>query len=450
MDTHAHLNFKAYEADRAEVIQRCLAKPMAVINVGTQFKTSQEAVELTRQHDNFYAAVGLHPIHVFDESFNPGKYQALVNDKVVAVGEAGFDFWHFKHLKEPYKIILLHGWGGSKEERFFIWLEQELTALGHKVIRFDFPNTDNPNQKKWLQKLEQEAGYINGKTLFVGFSLGGVTALRFLEELDEDVKVGGVYLLGTPTADLGYNELKDFFKTDLNWGKLKTACNSYYIYNSTNDEIVSPDHGQKLARELDSEVTVVEGAWHFNVEKLPQLLDDIKQNIKNLNESLPTIEEVIKRQKEVFEAHIDLALKNNLPLILHGRNGLAERNVYLEMLDILKAKGADRAVFHFFGGDLATAKTLVQAGYFIGTDGPLTFDKKSEELQAIIRDIPLDKVLIETDSPYLAPEPFRGQRNEPVYVEQVAKKIADLKNLTLEEIIEQIWQNAKNLFKLKG
>ena len=175
-----------------------------------------------------------------------------------------------------------------------------------------------------------------------------------------------------------------------------------------------------------------------------------EQNIKNLNGILPTIEEVIKRQKEVFEAHIDLALKNNLPLILHGRNGLAERNVYLEMLDILKAKGADRAVFHFFGGDLATAKTLVQAGYFIGTDGPLTFDKKSEELQAIIRDIPLDKVLIETDSPYLAPEPFRGQRNEPVYVEQVAKKIADLKNLTLEEIIEQIWQNAKNLFKLKG
>ena len=139
MDTHAHLNFKAYEADRAEVIQRCLAKPMAVINVGTQFKTSQEAVELTRQHDNFYAAVGLHPIHVFDESFNPGKYQALVNDKIVAVGEAGFDFWHFKHLKEPYKIILLHGWGGSKEERFFIrkaigWALREIANVEPEIV----------------------------------------------------------------------------------------------------------------------------------------------------------------------------------------------------------------------------------------------------------------------------------------------------------------------------
>jgi len=466
IDTHAHLNFRAYDKDRDEVVKRCQSKPMKVINVGAQLETSKKAVELANHHDNLYATVGLHPLHVFDEIFSVKDYESLINDKVVAIGETGLDYWWFKHLQEPYKIVLLHGWGGSKEERFFIWLDKELTKLGHQVIRFNQPDTDNPNQAAWLKETGKQVGYVNAKTLLVGFSLGGATILRFLETLDEDARVGGVFLLGAPADPLGYVELADFFKTDFNWGQIKSVCPNFYIYSSDNDEVVPPAHGKILSEKLNAKLKVVKGAWHFNVEELPDVLSDIKNTISQSEKELPTIEEVIKKQKALFLDHVKLAKINQLPLMLHARNGpstsplrpraqgrevgtgLEGKNVYLEMLEILKEEKVERAVFHCYGGDLATAKEITASGYFIGIDGPVTFTKKSEELQKIVREIPLEKILIETDCPYLAPEPHRGERNEPVYVEFVAQKIADLKGLSKEEVIERTWQNAKNLFKL--
>ena len=280
-DTHAHLNFKAYDDDRDQVIERCREKKMKVINVGAQFTTSRLAIELADDHENFYASVGLHPIHVFDEEFNYQDYQSLITDKVVAIGETGFDYFH-------------------------------------------------------------------------------------------------------PTFD----------------------------------------------RKVVSRKSSVE---------------------------------VIEKQKEVFLQSIKLAKDNNLALICHARNPstslgagssivvneyLEGRDVYKDILEILQAEKIEKAVIHFFGGDLKTAQQIVSRGYYIGIDGPVTFKKKAEELQQIAKEIPLDKILIETDCPYLAPEPHRGQRNEPIYVEFVAGKIAELKNLSQEEVIEQTWQNAKNLFKL--
>ena len=94
IDTHAHLNFEAYDKDRAEVADRCQKKGMKVINVGAQLATSNLAAKLAQTNDNFYAAIGLHPLHVFDEEFNLSDYQSLINNKVVAVGEIGFDYYH--------------------------------------------------------------------------------------------------------------------------------------------------------------------------------------------------------------------------------------------------------------------------------------------------------------------------------------------------------------------
>lgn len=159
-------------------------------------------------------------------------------------------------------------------------------------------------------------------------------------------------------------------------------------------------------------------------------------------------EEIIAKQQAVFLEHIKLAKDNNLALICHGRNGLPNKEVYSEMLETLLIEHVERAVFHCYGGDLETALKIIHHGYYIGIDGPVTFNKKAEELQAIAKNIPLDKILIETDCPYLTPEPYRGQRNEPIYVEYVAEKIAQLRNLTKEEVVEQNWQNAKNLFRL--
>ncbi|MCX6785883.1 MAG: TatD family hydrolase [Candidatus Komeilibacteria bacterium] len=446
IDTHAHLNFRAYDNDREEVIKRCQEKGMAVINVGAQLATSKSAVELAAKNKNFYACLGLHPIHAFDEPFNEADYAKLINDKVVAVGECGLDYWWFKYLNEPYKIVLLHGWGGSKDERFFIWLDSELTKLGHKVLRFNFPDSDNPNQEAWLKEMRQQIGYVNGKTLLVGFSLGGVSILRFLETLDEDASVAGVYLLGTPSTSLSYEEIKDFFKTDFDWNHLNAVCQNFNVYSSTNDEVVPAEHGQKLADKLKTKVKLINNAWHFNLDKLSELLVNINEDIIACEKKLPTIEQVVKKQEEVLLAQINLAKKHNLALMLHGRNGLENKDVYAEMLAILKKEKVERAVFHCYGGTLATAKEIVKNGYFIGIDGPVTFTKKAEEIQSIAKEIPLQNLLIETDAPYLTPEPYRGQRNESIYVELVAAKIAELRGITKDEVIEQTWQNAKKVF----
>ena len=448
IDSHSHLNFQAYDSDLAEVIKRCQEKNMTVVNVGSQYATSQRAVDMALAYPNFYAVIGLHPIHAFDEPFTLKAYTSLYNDKVVAIGETGFDYWHFKYLNEPYTIILLHGWGGHKDDRFFKWLDGELTKLGHRVIRFTFPETDNPKQDLWVKEVQKQVGYVNGKTIFMGFSLGGTTIFRFLETLDEDAKIAGVYLLGVPTNPLGYPELEDFFKKDFDWAKIKSVCPKFFIYNSTNDEIVNAEHGQKLAKELNAPIRIIDNAWHFLLETFPELVKDMEGLIKEERKKLPDINQVISVQRELFLKHIALAKQLNLPLMLHGRNGLEGRDVYVDMLEILQNEKITKAVFHCFGGSLTMAKKIVEAGFYIGIDGPVTFKNKSEDLQAMVKEIPLTSILIETDAPYLTPEPHRGERNEPVYVEFIAQKTAELKNLTKEEVIEQTWQNAKKLFNI--
>ncbi|MFA6304991.1 MAG: TatD family hydrolase [Patescibacteria group bacterium] len=450
IDTHAHLNFRAYDIDREEIVTRCAKKGMAVVNVGAQYQTSKSAAALALKNENFYATVGLHPIHAFDEIFDAAAYESLLNPKVVGIGECGLDYWWFKYLKEPYKIVLLHGWGGSKDERFFIWLDEELTKLGHTVIRFNFPDTDNPNQEAWLKEISKQVGYVNGKTLLVGFSLGGVSILRFLEQLDEDATIAGAYLLGTPAQNPGYPEIKDFFKTDFDWQHINSVCKNFNIYSSTNDEVVPAEHGLKLAEKLKTEVKSIKDAWHFNLETIPELLININEDIIEVEKNLPTIEGVIKKQEEIFIQQIKFAQKYNLALMLHGRNGLEGRDVYAEMLEILKKEKIERAVFHCYGGTLAMAQQIVKAGYYIGIDGPVTYKKKSEELQTVVKEIPLSSLLLETDAcgPYLTPEPYRGQRNEPIYIELIASKVAELKGLSKDEVIEQTWQNAKKLFKI--
>lgn len=266
IDTHAHLNFESYNKDLDEVIERCQKKGMKVINVGAQFETSRLATQLADDHECLYASVGLHPIHVFDEDFDLKDYQDLLSEKVVAVGETGFDYYH-------------------------------------------------------------------------------------------------------PT-------------------------------------------------------------------------------FKRAGADINSIEEVITKQEQVFLEHIDFAKQADLALICHGRNGIEGKNVYEDILDILIAYQIQRAVVHCYGGDLRTAQKIIKCGYYIGIDGPVTFTKKAEELQEIATEIPLDRILIETDCPYLTPEPYRGKRNEPIYVEYVAQKIAELKNISKEEVIEQTWQNAVNLFRL--
>lgn len=268
VDSHAHLNFQAYHDDLSEVIDRCRDEKMMVVNIGAAYETSLKAVNLSLVEKDFYSAIGLHPIHVYDEDFDVEKYQDLIissKGNVVAIGETGFDYFH---------------------------LEESL---------------------------------------------------------------------------------------------------------------------EKGAKDVD---------------------------------------EVKRKQEEVFRKHIQLAKKNNLPLVIHGRNGQDKPQAYQDIYRVLKEEGMYRGVVHCYGGNLEEAKQFVDLGFYIGFTGIVTFDKTGV-LEEIAKWIPEDKFLIETDAPYLTPVPHRGKRNEPAYVKHVAEKLAEIRGKSVEEIIEISGNNAKRLFNIR-
>lgn len=145
-------------------------------------------------------------------------------------------------------------------------------------------------------------------------------------------------------------------------------------------------------------------------------------------------------QQKIFIEQLDLARQLNLPVCIH------DRDAHGDTLKILQAEGKNlRGVLHCYSGSLETAQEVFKLGYFIGVDGPLTF-KNSAKLPEVVKAAPRDMILIETDAPYLAPVPYRGKRNEPAYVVEVAKKLAAVRGESLEEVAAYTTANAKNLY----
>lgn len=150
-------------------------------------------------------------------------------------------------------------------------------------------------------------------------------------------------------------------------------------------------------------------------------------------------------QRKRFCAHIAAARIADRPLIIHARDAEAEA------LDILKAHHAGDLgfVMHCFCADAQIARGVIDAGGFISFTGNLTF-KKNDALRAVAASVPLDRLMIETDAPYMAPVPYRGKRCEPQHAAEVARTIASLKNITLEETLAAVTDNARRFFRLDG
>jgi TatD DNase family protein len=271
IDTHAHLNFSAFDEDREAVIKRAIDEGVYMINAGTKYSTSKKAIEIASSFDKgVYAAVGLHPIHlgtglvkikndgeeeveinVKEEFFDKEKYLELAkNDKVVAIGEVGLDYWY-----KPK--------GTAKKELF-------------------------------------------------------------------------------------------------------------------------------------------------------------KQ-----------------KQKEVFIQNIEIAKELNLPLIIHCR--VANEDLW-DIIKDIEIKG----VLHCFTGSAEDLERYLSKGLYIGLNG-LIFNLNSEE---VIKEIPLDRILVETDCPYLTPPFFKEQRNEPLFIKEVVKEVARIKGLSFKEVEERTTLNSKKLFNL--
>jgi TatD DNase family protein len=156
-------------------------------------------------------------------------------------------------------------------------------------------------------------------------------------------------------------------------------------------------------------------------------------------------EESIDKQKKAFIEQIEVANEVGKPLMLHIRNNPEhkERNAYADALEILKQHSKVKGDVHFFAGSAGDAKAFVDFGFTLSFTGVVTFAKNYEEL---IKNTPLDMIMSETDAPYVAPVPYRGKRNEPIYVSEVVKKIAEIKGLSESEVAEAIIKNAKRVF----
>ena len=265
IDTHAHLQFKAYDSDRSEVAKINSQELGVIINVGTSIDTSEKGIVLTKDFDNFYASIGVHPHHV--DQWNGNTYNQLKllaqNPKVVAIGEIGLD----NHLYKPLRV-------------------------------------------------------------------------------------------------LRSNELQGYPKPDL------------------------------------------------------------------------------KKQAKILEEQINLAQELGKPILFHCRDA------YDELYEQIKGhKGKVRGLMHCYMGTWEQAKRFLDLGLYISFSGNITY-KGNDYIRETAKKLPEDKILTETDSPFLSPEPRRGQRNEPIYVKMVAATIATLRNLRTEEAVQITAQNAKKLFNL--
>ncbi|HAX02721.1 MAG: DNAase [Tenericutes bacterium GWC2_34_14] len=148
-------------------------------------------------------------------------------------------------------------------------------------------------------------------------------------------------------------------------------------------------------------------------------------------------------QKDVFQKQIELAMEYQKPLVIHTRNSFQEA---YDM--VLPYKGQITGVFHCFSSDLDDAKKAVELGFMIGIDGPITF-KNNETLKKIVEQIDLKHILVETDSPYLTPAPYRGKRNEPGNTRYVVEKIAEIKRMDIHDVASITTDNARRLFHIK-
>jgi TatD DNase family protein len=146
-------------------------------------------------------------------------------------------------------------------------------------------------------------------------------------------------------------------------------------------------------------------------------------------------------QRDCFRQHIDLAINSGKPLVVHVREA------YDEALDVLRRENADRCggVIHCFAGEWRHAVEALDLGFYVSFAGPVTYPR-STGLREVAAKIPMDRLLCETDSPYLAPQPWRGKSNQPAYVAAVYETVAATRGIPIEELAEEVWRNAARLF----
>lgn len=233
-----------------------------------------------------------------------------------------------------------------------------------------------------------------------------------------------------------YDNLDELIK-NMNGIMIASGCN-----DKTNKEVL----------ELVSKYGNVYGTLGIHPEEVDNINEDsfrfIEENINNpkivaigeIGLDYYWVSDNKEKQQDIFKRQLDIATKYNKPIVVHSREAIQDT------YDILKKRNL-KGSLHCFSSSLEMAKEFIKLGYKIGVGGTVTF-KNSKKLQEIVKEIDIKDILLETDSPYLSPEPFRGKRNNPSNAYYVAKKISELKNIDIKEILDITSSNAIQLFDL--
>lgn len=215
----------------------------------------------------------------------------------------------------------------------------------------------------------------------------------------------------------------------------------------------------KQAINLSKEYDFIYATIGISPNDVPKTLEDLDKDLNSIKDLYKEGEKIVavgeigldyywntenkEIQKEAFKRQIELANNLNLPIQIHTREAIADT------LEILKDNKVNRkGIFHCCPFNRELVKEGLKLGFYISFAGPTTF-KNSKNAAEIIKMVPDDKMLVETDSPYLSPEPFRGKRNDPSRVQYIIKKIAEVKEKSFEEIEKMVYENANTIFNLK-
>lgn len=208
------------------------------------------------------------------------------------------------------------------------------------------------------------------------------------------------------------------------------------------------------ADELSKKYNYIYAAVGTHPDSADEVNDDILNEYRNLYRNNPKIraigeigldyhyEDVPREiQKFAFQKQLELARELDLPAIVH------ERDAHEDGLNIVRSIPEVTGVFHCYSGSLEMARALIERGWFIGFTGVLTFKNAKKAIQ-VAQNIPLDHIVIETDCPYMAPDPFRGTRNDPTKLYRMAEKLAEIRGLSVEEIQNITFENGKRLYRM--
>lgn len=187
------------------------------------------------------------------------------------------------------------------------------------------------------------------------------------------------------------------------------------------DVLTQPDNWQQKLRELLNH---------------PEMIAVGEIGIDNTNTTYPALD----KQLPFYESQLEMAAELNIPAVIHSRG------IEKTAIEICKTTGLTKAVFHCFTGDIDSLRKLLDYGYYVSFSGIITF--KNALIRDLVSFVPFDRILIETDTPYLAPEPFRGKKNKPSWVSLVGEEVAKLKKIDQNELQTFIENNFRSLFKI--